>query len=110
VIISVQAFAGIGSKGVGLTNPAHQSDVLSVTGGAIFGTSGLGLVLSRLLILMVLSSAAASTQTTILPAARTTLSMAAYMALPESFAKIHPRYLTPTVSTLVIGAGRTTVM
>ena len=59
--------------------------------------------MSRLLILMVLSSAAASTQTTILPTARTTLSMAAYGALPESFAKIHPRYLTPTVSTVVMG-------
>jgi amino acid transporter len=104
VITAVQAFAGIGSKGVGLTNPAHQFDVLSVTGGAIFGTSGLGTVLSRLLILMVLSSAAASTQTTILPTARTTLSMAAYGALPASFAKIHPRYLTPTVSTIVMGA------
>ena len=103
VITAVQAFAGIGSKGVGLTNPAHQFDVLSVTGGAIFGTSGLGMVLSRLLILMVLSSAAASTQTTILPTARTTLSMAAYGALPASFAKIHPRYLTPTVSTIVMG-------
>jgi amino acid transporter len=103
VITAVQAFAGIGSKGVGLTNPAHQFDVLSVTGGAIFGTSGPGMVLSRLLILMVLSSAAASTQTTILPTARTTLSMAAYGALPASFAKIHPRYLTPTVSTIVMG-------
>src|SRR5215475_7686293 len=104
VIVAMQAFAGIGTKGVALGNPAHQFDVLSVTGGAIFGTSGLGTVLSRLLILMVLSSAAASTQTTILPSARTTLSMAAYGALPESFAKIHPRYLTPTVSTLVMGA------
>jgi len=104
VIIAVQAFAGIGGKGVGLMNPANQFDVLSVTGGAIFGNSALGTVLSRLLILMVLSSAAASTQTTILPTARTTLSMAAYGALPESFAKIHPRYLTPTVSTLVMGA------
>jgi len=104
VIIAVQAFAGIGGKGVGLTNQAHQFDVLSVAGGAIFGNSTFGTVLSRLLILMVLSSAAASTQTTILPTARTTLSMAAYGALPESFAKIHPRYLTPTVSTLVMGA------
>jgi len=103
VIVAVQAFAGIGGKGVGLMNPAHQFDVLSVTGGAIFGTSGIGMVLSRLLILMVLSSAAASTQTTILPTARTTLSMAAYGALPDSFAKIHPRYLTPTVSTIVMG-------
>jgi amino acid transporter len=104
VIVAVQAFAGIGSKGVGLTNPTHQFDVLSVIGGAIFGTSGFGTFLSRLLILMVLSSAAASTQTTILPTARTTLSMAAYGALPPSFAKIHPRYLTPTVSTVVMGA------
>jgi len=104
VIISMQAFCGVGHTGCGLTNPAHQFDVLSVTGGAIFGTSGVGTVLSRLLILMVLSSAAASTQTTILPTARTTLSMAAYGALPVSFAKIHPRYLTPTVSTLVMGA------
>ena len=30
--------------------------------------------------------------------------MAAYKALPHSFAKIHPRYLTPTVSTIVMGA------
>ncbi len=104
VIISMQSFCGVGGKGCGLTNPAHQFDVLSVAGGAIFGTSGLGTVLSRLLILMVLSSAAASTQTTILPTARTTLSMAAHGALPHSFAKINPRYLTPTVSTLVMGA------
>jgi len=103
VIVSVQAFAGVGTKGVGLADPKHQYDVLSVLGGAIFGSSGLGTFLSRLLILMVLSSAAASTQTTILPTARTTLSMAAYGALPESFAKIHPRYLTPTVSTVVMG-------
>ncbi len=52
---------------------------------------------------MVLSSAAASTQTTILPTARTTLSMATYQALPKSFAKMHRKYLTPTVSTLVMG-------
>ena len=65
--------------------------------------SGIGLVLSRLLILMVLSSAAASTQTTILPTARTTLSMATYRAIPKVFAKMHPRYLTPTVSTITMG-------
>ena len=72
-------------------------------GSAVFGGSGFGLFLARLLILMVLSSAAASTQTTILPTARTTLSMATYKALPKAFAKMHPRYLTPTVSTIVMG-------
>jgi amino acid transporter len=104
VIFSVQSFAGIGSKGIGLANSAHEFDTLSVLGGSIFGTSGFGSFVARLLFLMILSSAAASTQTTILPTARTTLSMAAYKALPTSFSKIHPRFLTPTVSTLVMGA------
>jgi amino acid transporter len=104
VIISVVAFAGIGTTGIGLSNQSHGGDVLSVLGGAIFGSGGFGTFLGRLLILMVLSSAAASTQTTILPTARTTLSMAAYKALPDSFARIHPRFLTPTVSTVVMGA------
>ena len=103
VIISVMAFAGVGAKGIGLTNPANQFDDLSVLGSAIFGSGGLGTFLARLLILMVLTSASASTQTTILPTARTTLSMATYKAIPQAFAKIHPKYLTPTVSTIVMG-------
>jgi len=102
VIMAAQSFAGVGTKGIGLGNGA--SDVLSNLGGAVFGTTGIGLFFSRLLILMVLSSAAASTQTTILPTARTTLSMAAYKAIPTVFAKMHPRYLTPTVSTIAMGA------
>src|SRR6266851_818486 len=103
VIFSMQSFAGIGTKGHGLGNLANAGDVLSVQSNAIFGTTGAGPVFYHLLILMVLSSAAASTQTTILPTARTTLSMAVYKALPTSFAKIHPRFLTPTVSTVAMG-------
>jgi len=61
VIVAVVAFAGIGTKGIGLQNPNNTSDVLSVLGGAIFGGGGFGTFLTRLLILMVLSSAAAST-------------------------------------------------
>jgi len=104
VILASQSFAGIGTKGIGLGNPDNTGDVISVLGSAIFGTSGFGSFLAHLLILMVLSSAAASTQTTILPTARTTLSMATYKALPKAFAKMHPRYLTPTVSTISMGA------
>jgi len=104
VIVSAQSFAGVGTTGIGLANPNNSGDVLSVLGGAVFGTSGFGSFLSHLLILMVLSSAAASTQTTILPTARTTLSMAVYKALPAMFKKMHGRYLTPTVSTIVMGA------
>jgi amino acid transporter len=104
VIFAVVAFAGTGAKGIGLSNQAHGGDVLSVLGSAIFGTGGFGTFLSRLLLLMVLSSAAASTQTTILPTARTTLSMAVYRAYPKSFAKMHRKHLTPTVSTVAMGA------
>jgi amino acid transporter len=103
VVLSTQSYAGIGTKGVGLENPNNTGDVLSVLGTSIFGTSGFANVLSHLLVLMVLSSAAASTQTTILPTARTTLSMAVYKAIPSAFAKIHKKYLTPTVSTLAMG-------
>jgi amino acid transporter len=103
VIFAAQSFSGIGTKGIGLANPNNASDVLSVLGSAIFGTGTIGTILSHLLILMVLSSAAASTQTTILPTARTTLSMATYKALPAAFSKMHRRHLTPTVSTLVMG-------
>jgi amino acid transporter len=104
VIFAAQSFAGIGTSGIGLGNSSNSSDVLSVLGPAIFGGHGFGTFLTRLLFLMVLSSAAASTQTTILPTARTTLSMSVYGALPRTFAKMHPRYLTPTVSTIAMGA------
>jgi amino acid transporter len=103
VSVAAQAFAGVGTDGIGLANADHQSDVLSVLGSAVFGSSGIGSVMSHLLLLMVLSSAAASTQTTILPTARTTLSMAVYKSIPATFAKVHPRYFTPTSSTLWMG-------
>jgi amino acid transporter len=51
----------------------------------------------------VLTSASASTQTTILPTARTTFSMARQRAFPNSFAHIHQRFQTPDFSTIVMG-------
>jgi amino acid transporter len=103
VVTSVQAYAGIGSTGIGLGNTANQGDVLSVLGSSIFGTSGFGSFLTHLLLLMVLSSAAASTQTTILPTARTVLAMGVYKAVPEKFAKTHKRFFTPTWATVAMG-------
>jgi amino acid transporter len=103
VILSVQSFAGIGTKGVGLGNPNHANDVLSILGPAIFGHSAFASVLSHLLLLMVLSSAAASTQTTILPTARTVLSMSVHKAMPNVFAYMHKRFLTPTIATVAFG-------
>ncbi|MGW1068976.1 APC family permease [Streptomyces aureus] len=103
VTTSAQAFAGVGDKGIGLGNPDNSGDVLSSLGAEVFGTGGWGTVATKLLIVMVLTSAAASTQTTILPTARTTLSMAAFKAIPQRFARIHPRFLTPTWSTVGMG-------
>jgi amino acid transporter len=103
VTLAAQSFAGVGSKGIGLGNGNNSGDVLSVLGKAVFGSGTLGTVLSHLLVLMVLTSAAASTQTTILPTARTSLSMAVYRAIPSAFAKIHRKHLTPTVSTVTFG-------
>jgi amino acid transporter len=103
VTLAAQSFAGVGDKGIGLGNSDNSGDVLSVLGKAVFGAGAFGSTLSHLLILMVLTSAAASTQTTILPTARTSLSMAVYRALPRAFARVHPRHMTPSFSTVVFG-------
>ena len=50
----------------------------------------------------VATSAIASTQTTIIPASRTGLSMARRAALPKRLAHIHPRFRTPDVSTWTV--------
>jgi amino acid transporter len=76
----------------------NSDDVLSVLGGQVFSSPW-----DKLLILAVLTSSAASTQTTILPTARATLSMARKHAIPEAFARVHPRYLTPSYSTIWMG-------
>ncbi|MEY9871319.1 amino acid transporter [Streptacidiphilus sp. MAP12-33] len=103
VSTSAQAFAGVGSSGTGLANADNSGDVLSVLGTAVFGTKGLGWLLAKLFVLTVLTSAAASTQTTILPTARTAFSMAVHKAIPSHFARVHRRFLTPTWSTWAMG-------
>jgi amino acid transporter len=76
----------------------NADDVLSVLGSEVFPSP-----FDKLLIIAVLTSAAASTQTTILPTARTSLSMARWGALPRAFGEVSPRWQTPTVSTIAMG-------
>jgi amino acid transporter len=59
----------------------------------------------KLLVIAVLTSAAASCQTTILPATRTMLSMGSHGAAPPKLARIDPRRLTPDYSTWLFGIG-----
>jgi amino acid transporter len=63
----------------------------------------LGNGLDWLVTLAIITSALASTQTTILPASRTALSMARQGAYPEPLGRVHRRFLTPHVSTVVVG-------
>ncbi len=58
---------------------------------------------SYLMLLAILSSTVATMQTTLLPAARLTLSMARDGVWPRSFAHIHPRFRTPWISTVLLG-------
>ncbi|GAY18901.1 APC family permease [Mycobacterium sp. shizuoka-1] len=104
VSVSAIAFAGTGTEGIGLGNDENSADVFAAIGPDLFGDSFIGKVGLLLLAASILTSASASTQTTVLPTARTTLSMGVYKALPASFAKIHRTYLTPSVSTLMMGA------
>jgi amino acid transporter len=76
----------------------NSGDVLNALGSDVFGSP-----LDKLMIIAVLTSASASTQTTILPTARTTLSMARWNSIPSAFGRIHPRFLTPSFSTLLMG-------
>jgi amino acid transporter len=81
-----------------LANEENAEDVLNALGKGVLGSIGV-----KFLIVAVLTSASASTQTTILPTARTTLSMAHWGAIPALFGKVHPRFLTPTASTWGFG-------
>ncbi|HEX3804595.1 MAG TPA: APC family permease [Solirubrobacteraceae bacterium] len=83
----------------GLGNLVHnQADVFSPLGHSVFGGG-----LDKILTLAILCSASASTQTTILPTARTTLSMGRAGAIPEKFGEVNPRFLSPGFSTIWMG-------
>lgn len=95
-------YAGVGTSGIGLGNPDNAADVFNAIGTSLFGSSVIGKLGMMLLSVSVLTSSALSTQTTILPTARTALSMAHHRALSPRFASIS-KYLTPTWSTLGMG-------
>ena len=67
-----------------------------------FGQQFAGPWASYVMIFAVLSSTVATTQTTLLPAARITFSMARDGVFPKLFGSIHPKYQTPAVGTLVL--------
>ena len=82
--------------GVNQLSSFNDSTAFNAVAGEVLGTPW-----DRIVILAVLTSALASTQTTILPGSRTSLSMARMGALPAVFGKVHPRFQTPHVGTII---------
>ncbi|MEJ1156358.1 APC family permease [Microbacterium marmarense] len=97
VTVAAMMYAGLGDDATGLGNEAIADDFFLAVKDGLLGPFG------WVLLVAVMISAVSSTQTTILPTARGTLSMAAYRALPKRFMTVHPRYKTPSFSTLVMG-------
>ena len=90
VAYAVVAFAGT----QWLTDNAGEEEfVFAIIAGEVMGGW------DWVVLFAVATSAIASTQTTIIPASRTGLSMARRHALPQRLGRIHPRHRTPDVST-----------
>ncbi len=100
ILIGIFLLVAVAAQAYGGTKylAANANDIFS--GG--LSTSVLG-SLHFLLIIAVLTSATAATQTTILPAARSALSMARRGAIPGRFGEIHERNLVPGFATVVAG-------
>jgi amino acid transporter len=92
--LSTVSYAGAGDNG--LINHDNADSIFDVVVEPLIGKWGLTVVL-----IITVFSAASSAQTTILPTARGTLSMATYKALPARFTSVNPRYQTPGFSTWV---------
>lgn len=98
IIYLFAAFAVAAYVPTGAANN-NSSDVLTYMARSLAGNNKIW----YLMVLAVVSSAASSTQTTILPTARVTFSMARDRIIPAAFASVHRSYLTPWISTLVMG-------
>jgi amino acid transporter len=94
------SFAGTGTDGTGLGNPDTAADVLASLAPAVVGTG-----FARVFELAISVSAISALLNCVVGTPRSTLSMASHGALPTAFARIHPRYRTPMVGTVAIGAG-----
>jgi len=94
VATAVLAWKGIG----GAAGFDDDEGILSAYAQGVLGDD-----LGKLVLLAIVVSALASTQTTILPAARTSLSMARHEALPDAFGGVSERFLTPVFSTVAVG-------
>jgi amino acid transporter len=94
VALSTLAFAGIGEEGLGAGNPENQGSIFAVLAGPVMGPFAI------LMSLAILSSSAASLQSTFVSPARTLLAMGHYTALPHKFGRVSPKYKSPSYATI----------
>ncbi len=102
-VILLVTYLGVAITMVAIVGPELITEYDDDT--ALFGAVGEVVLgpLAFLLVLAIITSGLASTQTTILPASRTSLSMAVAGAFPKAFARVHPKFETPAFGTWVIG-------
>ncbi|MFY9712903.1 MAG: APC family permease [Microbacterium sp.] len=93
--IGLIMFAGVGAGALGLANEDISANVFFALSDPVLGP------LAFLVSLAVLSSSAASLQSTAVGPSRTLLAMGHYGALPKKFAKVSPRFFTPGYATIV---------
>jgi amino acid transporter len=93
VTTAVVAFAGLDT----VADYDDDESIFNVLAGDVLGSPW-----DKLVVLAIVTSAIASTQTTIIPSSRTSFSMARQHALPGAFAAVDPRFQTPAFSTAVI--------
>jgi len=95
VLVSSAALAWLGTERLAET---EDEGVLALISGDAFASP-----LDKIVVIAVMLSALASTQTTVLPSSRTLLSMARHRATPGTFGRVHQRYLTPHIATWAVG-------
>lgn len=96
VTLATLAYAGISADGeLSAGNPENQESIFAVLAGPVMGPFAL------LMSIAVLSSSAASLQSTMVSPSRTLLAMGHYGALPKRLGRVHPVRKTPDVATFV---------
>lgn len=95
VAVATLMFSGIGTGEFGLGNEEISGNVFAALAGPVMGPFAI------LLSLAVLSSSAASLQSTFVGPARTMLAMGHYGAFPRRFAVISPTFKSPGFATII---------
>lgn len=101
ILLITYVGTAVGVVGVsGLALSAEYADDPGLLGAVAHDVLG---PFSSLVVLSIITAGIGSTQSTILPQARTALSMASVGALPSVFGRVSQKTLTPRVGTWVIG-------